>query len=144
MTRIRIKRVYEAPAPDDGAAGCWWTNFGRGAFARRPCNTIMWAGRLRPRPSCARGITPILRRGGRSSAAVIRRTAQLAEPCGISSAKSRMPGTVTLLYASKNAAENRALVLQEYLQRAAEEAADKTDKQGRHFGDAPLVIGSEL
>ena len=34
-------------------------------------------------------------------------------------------GTVTLLYASKNAAENHALVLQEYLQRAAEEAADK-------------------
>jgi hypothetical protein len=32
---------------------------------------------------------------------------------------------VTLLYASKNAAENHALVLQEYLQRAAEEAADK-------------------
>lgn len=27
--------------------------------------------------------------------------------------------TVTLLYASKNAAENHALILQEYLQRAA-------------------------
>lgn len=101
MTRIRIKRVYEAPAPDDGCRVLVDRLWPRGV-RRDALHCDVWARDLAP------------------SAGL--RSWYHADPGdrweefvrGIEGAD-----TVTLLYASKNAAENHALILQEYLQRAA-------------------------
>jgi len=70
---------------------------------------------LRLRPNCARGITPT-RPGGR------RYTEELRGSQAVRDFVREIADTdtVTLLYASKNAAENHALILQEYLQHATE------------------------
>ena len=89
MTRIRIKRVYEAPAPDDGCRVLVDKLWPRGV-RKEALPYDIWARDIAP--SAARGITPILRRGGRSSAAVIRRSCAVRRPCGILSARLRMQG----------------------------------------------------
>ncbi|MDY5240991.1 DUF488 domain-containing protein [Alistipes senegalensis] len=124
MTRIRIKRVYEAPAPDDGCRVLVDKLWPRGV-RKAALQYDVWAREIAPSaelrtwyhadpaarwPEFRRRYTEELR----NSQAVRDFVREIADA-----------GTVTLLYASKNAAENHALVLQEYLQRAAEEAADK-------------------
>ena len=98
MTRIRIKRVYEAPAPDDGCrvlVDKLWPRGLRSWYHADPGDR--WE-------EFRRRYTDELR-----ASQAVREFVRGIE--GVD--------TVTLLYASKNAAENHALILQEYLQRAA-------------------------
>ena len=116
MTRIRIKRVYEAPAPDDGCRVLVDKLWPRGV-RKAALQYDVWAREIAPSADPAARWQEFRRRYTeelRNSQAVRDFVREIADA-----------GTVTLLYASKNAAENHALVLQEYLQRAAEEAADK-------------------
>ena len=113
MTRIRIKRVYEAPAPDDGCRVLVDRLWPRGV-RRDALHCDVWARDLAPSaglrswyhadPGDRRRYTDELR-----ASQAVREFVRGIE--GVD--------TVTLLYASKNAAENHALILQEYLQRAA-------------------------
>ena len=103
MTRIRIKRVYEAPAPDDGCRVLVDRLWPRGV-RRDALHCDVWARDLAPSAGLRRRYADELR-----ASQAVREFVR-----GIEGAD-----TVTLLYASKNAAENHALILQEYLQRAA-------------------------
>ncbi len=116
MTRIRINGVYEAPAPDDGCRVLVDRLWPR-AYAETPCIATSGPGTLRLRPDCAAGITPTPGTAGRSSAAGTPTSCVRRRPCGSFVRGIEGADTVTLLYASKKAAENHALILQEYLQR---------------------------
>ena len=85
MTRIRIKRVYEPEAPEDGYRVLVDKLWPRG-IRKEALRYDLWAKEIAPTPGL--------------------RTWFHAAP------------EVTLLYASKNAAGNHALILQEYLARA--------------------------
>lgn len=113
---------YEAPAPDD-AAGCWSIKLWPRGVRKEALPYDIWARDIAPSAALRtwyhadpaarwqefrRRYTEELR----GSQAVRDFVREIADA-----------GTVTLLYASKNAAENHALILQEYLQHAAEEAA---------------------
>ena len=119
MTRIRIKRVYEA-----AGAGRRLPRAGRQALAagrtqRRPALRRLGQGPCAFGPDCAAGITPTP--GDRWEEFRRRYTDELRASQAVREFVRGIEGvdTVTLLYASKNAAENHALILQEYLQRAA-------------------------
>ena len=107
MTRIRIKRVYEAPAPDDGCRVLVDRLWPRGV-RRDALHCDVWA-RYHADP------------GDRWEEFRRRYTDELRASQAVREFVRGIEGvdTVTLLYASKNAAENHALILQEYLQRAA-------------------------
>ena len=119
MTRIRINRVYETPAPDDGC---------------RVLVDRLWPRGVRkgdlPYDIWAKDITPSagLRAwyhadpAGRWQEFRRRYTEELRDSQAVRDFIREIADTetVTLLYASKNAAENHALILQEYLQHAAE------------------------
>ena len=106
MTRIRIKRVYEAPAPDDGCRVLVDRLWPRGV-RRDALHCDVWARDLAP----SAGLRSWYHRY----------TDELRASQAVREFVRGIEGvdTVTLLYASKNAAENHALILQEYLQRAA-------------------------
>ena len=122
MTRIRIKRVYEPAAPDDGC---------------RVLVDRLWPRGVRkgdlPYDIWAKDITPSagLRAwyhadpAGRWQEFRRRYTEELRGSQAVREFVRRIAGneTVTLLYASKNAAENHALVLQEFLEHAVTEIA---------------------
>lgn len=117
MTQIRIKRVYEPAAPEDGC---------------RVLVDKLWPRGVRkdalPYDSWAKDITPTaqLRAWYHADPAdrwpEFRRkyTAELRDSPAVREFVRRIAGqdTVTLLYASRNAAENHALVLQEFLEHA--------------------------
>ena len=104
MTRIRIKRVYEPAAPDDGCRvlvdKLWPRSPELRAWYHADPQT-RW-------PEFRRRYLEELR-GSQAVREFVRRIAGNE--------------TVTLLYASKNAAENHALVLQEFLEHAVTEIA---------------------
>ena len=119
MTRIRIKRVYETAAPEDGCRVLVDKLWPRGV-ARDNLHYDLWAKGLAPSAELRRWYhaDPETRWAEfrhrylqelRSSQAV-REFVRETEGAG----------TVTLLYASKNAVRNHALILREYLQQASE------------------------
>lgn len=119
MTRIRIKRVYEAPAPDDGCRVLVDRLWPRGV-RRDALHCDVWARDLAP----SAGLRSWYHAdpGDRWEEFRRRYTDELRASQAVREFVRGIEGadTVTLLYASKNAAENHALILQEYLQRAAE------------------------
>lgn len=119
MTHVRIKRVYEALAPDDGCRVLVDKLWPRGV-RKETLQYNIWAKDIAPSAELRtwyhadpaarwqefrRRYTEELR-GSQAVRDFVREIAGA--------------GTVTLLYASKNAAENHALILQEFLQHAAE------------------------
>ena len=118
MTRIRIKRVYEAPAPDDGCRVLVDRLWPRGV-RRDALHCDVWARDLAP----SAGLRSWYHAdpGDRWEEFRRRYTDELRASQAVREFVRGIEGvdTVTLLYASKNAAENHALILQEYLQRAA-------------------------
>ena len=114
MTRIRIKRVYEPAAPDDGCRVLVDKLWPRGV-RKDALHYDVWAKRAwyhaDPQtrwPEFRRRYLEELR-GSQAVREFVRRIAGNE--------------TVTLLYASKNAAENPALVLQEFREHAVTEIA---------------------
>lgn len=121
MTRLRIKRVYEAPAPADGCRVLVDRLWPRGV-RKEALPYDIWAKELAPSPQLRSWFhaDPEARweEFGR------RYTGELQDSESVRDFVRRIAGepTVTLLYASKRAAGNHALILQEYLQRAVERA----------------------
>lgn len=122
MVCIKIKRVYEPAAPDDGYRVLVDKLWPRG-IRKDALRYDLWAKDITPAselrawyhadpearwPEFRRKYTEELR----SSQAVRDFVWKIAAK-----------GTVTLLYASKSAAGNHALILQEYLERATAHAA---------------------
>lgn len=118
MVQIRIKRVYDPAAPDDGCRVLVDKLWPRGV-RKEALHYDWWAKDIAPSAELRawyhadpetrwrefrRRYTDELR----SSEAVREFVRTIADK-----------DAVTLLYASKNAAENHALILQEYLQKAA-------------------------
>lgn len=122
MTRIRIKRVYEPAAPEDGYRVLVDKLWPRGV-RKEALRYDLWARQITP--------TPELRTwfhadpGARWPEFRRRYMAELRASSAVREFLRRIAGedTVTLLYASKNAAENHALVLQSFLEQAAAHAA---------------------
>lgn len=119
MTQIRIKRVYETAAPGDGCRVLVDKLWPRGV-RKDALHYDIWAKYLAPSAELRTWYhadpegrwTEFRRRYAdelRTSQAVREFVRDIGDV-----------DTVTLLYASKNAAENHALILQEYLQKATE------------------------
>lgn len=119
MTRIRIKRVYEAASPDDGCRVLVDRLWPRGV-RKEALRYDIWAKELAP--SAELRVWYHADPAARWEEFRRRYTAELRRSQAVRDFVREVAGadTVTLLYASKNAAENHALVLQEYLQHAAE------------------------
>lgn len=121
MTHVRIKRVYEAPAPADGCRVLVDRLWPRGV-RKEALPYDIWAKDLAP--------SALLRSWFHADPEARweefgrRYTGELQDSEAVRNFVRRIAGeqTVTLLYASKRAAENHALILQEYLQRAVERA----------------------
>lgn len=119
MTHVRIKRVYEAPAPDDGCRVLVDKLWPRGV-RKEALQYDIWAKDIAPSAE--------LRTWYHADPAARwqefrrRYTEELRGSQAVRDFVREIAGaeTVTLLYASKNAAENHALILQEFLQHAAE------------------------
>lgn len=121
MVQIKIKRVYEAADPGDGCRVLVDKLWPRGV-RKEALHYDLWAKDLAPTAELrswyhadpeARWTEFRRRYTGelRASQAVRDFVRDIADA-----------RTVTLLYASKNAVENHALILQEYLQKAVERA----------------------
>lgn len=117
MTRIRIKRVYEPEAPEDGYRVLVDKLWPRG-IRKEALRYDLWAKEIAPTPGCVHGSTPPPGSGGRNSAAGIPRNCAPRRAVRDFVRRIAGKGTVTLLYASKSAAGNHALILQEYLAHA--------------------------
>lgn len=123
MARIRIKRVYEAPAPDDGCRVLVDKLWPRGV-RKDALHYDIWAKDLAP--SAELRIWYHADPAGRWAEFRRRYTDELRASQAVREFIRNIgdADTVTLLYASKNAAENHALILQEYLQKASERVTD--------------------
>ena len=119
MTRIRIKRVYEVPAPDDGCRVLVDKLWPRGV-RKEALPYDIWAKDIAPSAELRAWYhaDPV----GRWQEFRRRYTEELRGSQAVRDFVREIADTdtVTLLYASKNAAENHALILQEYLQHATE------------------------
>ena len=118
MAQIRIKRVYEAPAPDDGCRVLVDRLWPRGV-RRDALHYDIWARDIAP----SAGLRSWYHAdpGGRWEEFRRRYTDELRASQAVREFVRGIEGadTVTLLYASKNAAETHALILQEDLQKAS-------------------------
>lgn len=118
MTRVRIKRVYEAPAPEDGYRVLVDKLWPRGV-RKDALHYDLWAKEITP----SSGLRAWYHADPQTRWPEFRRRyiKELHDSQAVREFVRRIAGkdTVTLLYASKNAAENHALILQEFLERAA-------------------------
>ena len=114
MTRIRIKRVYEPEAPEDGYRVLVDKLWPRG-IRKEALRYDVWAKEIAPTP----GLRAWFHAAPAERWEEFRRryTGELRSSPAVCDFVRRIAGkdTVTLLYASKNAAGNHALILQEYL-----------------------------
>lgn len=122
MTRIRIKRVYEPAAPGDGYRVLVDKLWPRG-IRKEALHYDLWAKEITPAPELRAWFhaDPV----GRWKEFRRKYTEELRGSKAVREFVSNIADkdTVTLLYASKNASENHALILQEYLERATAHAA---------------------
>ena len=125
MTRIRIKRVYEPEAPEDGYRVLVDKLWPRG-IRKEALRYDVWAKEIAPTP----GLRAWFHAAPEERWEEFRRryTGELRSSPAVRDFVRRIAGkdTVTLLYASKNAAGNHALILQEYLARATAAAGLQT------------------
>lgn len=119
MAQIRIKRVYEAAAPGDGCRVLVDKLWPRGV-RKDALHYDIWARNLAPSAELRtwyhadpEGRWKEFRRRYTDELRASQAVREFVRNIGDAD-------TVTLLYASKNAAENHALILQEYLQKATE------------------------
>ncbi len=119
MAQIRIKRVYEAAAPGDGCRVLVDKLWPRGV-RKDALHYDIWARDLAPSAELRtwyhadpEGRWKEFRRRYTDELHASQAVREFVRNIGDAD-------TVTLLYASKNAAENHALILQKYLQKATE------------------------
>ena len=116
MTRIRIKRVYEPEAPEDGYRVLVDKLWPRG-IRKEALRYDLWAKEIAPSAPLRRWFHADPQ--GRWEEFRRRYLHELAaSPVRDFVRRIAGKGTVTLLYASKSAAGNHALILQEYLAHA--------------------------
>lgn len=121
MTHVRIKRVYEAPAPDDGCRVLVDRLWPRGV-RKEALPYDIWAKDLAPSAQ----LRSWFHADPEARWEEFRRRyiGELQDSESVRDFVRKIADrqTVTLLYASKRAAENHALILQVYLQKAVERA----------------------
>ena len=117
MTRIAIKRVYEPATDTDGLRVLVDKLWPRG-IRKEASHYDLWAKEIAPTPGLRTWFHAAP--GERWEEFRRRYTAELRSSPAVRDFVRRIAGkgTVTLLYASKSAAGNHALILQEYLAHA--------------------------
>lgn len=117
MTRIKIKRAYEKPEPDDGFRVFVDRLWPRG-MRKEDFSYDLWAKQIAPSVALRRWYHEDMpgrwEEFGRRYAAELRQSPAVAEFVRQIAGKD----TVTLVYASRNALQNHALILQDYLEHA--------------------------
>lgn len=126
MTRIRIKRVYEAASPGDGCRVLVDKLWPRG-MRKSALPYDVWAKQLAPSSDLRRWYHQDP--GERWAEFSRRYRDELRSSAAVGQFLRDVAGadTVTLLYASKNAAENHALILRDFLQRALTKSPEATN-----------------
>ena len=114
MTRIKIKRAYEKPEPDDGFRVFVDRLWPRG-MRKEDFRYDLWAKQIAPSAALRRWYHEDMpgrwEEFGRCYAAELRQSPAVAEFVRQIAGND----TVTLVYASRNALQNHALILQDYL-----------------------------
>lgn len=114
MTQVKIKRAYETPGPDDGFRvfidRLWPRGMRKEAF-----HYDLWDKDIAPSPALRRWYHEDM--PGRWDGFRQRYLAELQASPAVAEFARRIGGqpVVTLVYASRNALQNHALVLKEYL-----------------------------
>ena len=114
MTRIKIKRAYEKPEPDDGFRVFVDRLWPRG-MRKEDFRYDLWAKQIAPSAALRRWYHED--RPGRWEECGRRYAAELRQSPAVAEFVRQIAGndTVTLVYASRNALQNHALILQDYL-----------------------------
>lgn len=115
MTQVRIKRVYESPAPADGFRVFVDKLWPRG-LKKEDLHADLWEKEIAPS-------TPLRQwfhqdEAGRWDAFAQKYTEELKHSAAMQAFVDKVRGqdTITLLYASHNATENQAVVLKKYIE----------------------------
>ena len=116
MTRVKIKRVYDAPTKDDGFRVLADRLWPRGV-SKEKLPYDLWAKDLAPSPELRRWYHAAPEERWDEFTRLYRE--ELDRSSAASDLLGRLGGhpVITLLYASKNAHENHALILQKYLEK---------------------------
>ena len=114
MTRIKIKRAYEKPEPDDGFRVFVDRLWPRG-MRKEDFRYDLWAKQIAPSAALRRWYHEDM--PGRWEGFGRRYAAELRQSPAVAEFVRQIAGndTVTLVYASRNALQNHALILQDYL-----------------------------
>ena len=114
MTRIKIKRAYEKPEPDDGFRVFVDRLWPRG-MRKEDFRYDLWAKQIAPSAALRRWYHEDM--PGRCEEFGRRYAAELRQSPAVAEFVRQIAGndTVTLVYASRNALQNHALILQDYL-----------------------------
>ena len=114
MTRIKIKRAYEKPEPDDGFRVFVDRLWPRG-MRKEDFRYDLWAKQIAPSAALRRWYHEDM--PGRWEEFGRRYAAELRQAPAVAEFVRQIAGndTVTLVYASRNALQNHALILQDYL-----------------------------
>ena len=114
MTRIKIKRAYEKPEPDDGFRVFVDRLWPRG-MRKEDFRYDLWAKQIAPSAALRRWYHEDM--PGRWEEFGRRYDAELRQSPAVAEFVRQVAGndTVTLVYASRNALQNHALILQDYL-----------------------------
>ncbi|WP_270399336.1 DUF488 domain-containing protein [Candidatus Alistipes pullistercoris] len=114
MTRIKIKRAYEKPEPDDGFRVFVDRLWPRG-MRKEDFRYDLWTKQIAPSAALRRWYHEDM--PGRWEEFGRRYTAELRQSPAVAEFVRQIAGndTVTLVYASRNALQNHALILQDYL-----------------------------
>lgn len=114
MTRIKIKRAYEKPEPDDGFRVFVDRLWPRG-MRKEDFRYDLWAKQIAPSAALRRWYHEDM--PGRWEEFGRRYVAELRQLPAVAEFVRQIAGkdTVTLVYASRNALQNHALILQDYL-----------------------------
>ena len=114
MTRIKIKRAYEKPEPDDGFRVFVDRLWPRG-MRKEDFRYDLWTKQIAPSAALRRWYHEDMPRRWEEFGR--RYTAELRQSPAVAEFVRQIAGndTVTLVYASRNALQNHALILQDYL-----------------------------
>lgn len=117
MTQVKIKRVYEAEAPTDGYRVLVDKLWPRG-MRKETLHYDLWAKNITPSTPLREWYHQDEKENWNGFREKYLEELRVNPDMEDFLDEIRDEKTVTLLYASKNAAENHALILQEYLEKA--------------------------
>lgn len=117
MTKVNIKRVYEAPSPDDGYRVLVDRMWPRG-LKKEALRYALWAKAVAPSTELREWFHADPDHRWSEFAKWYLNELKESDTAAAFARGLQGKKAVTLLYASKNTAENNALILQQYLQQA--------------------------